>query len=57
MKRTSGYLVAIFLTKLNLKQKNVPIQILDVTMKNLPASIVVKDVLNNFSYIYRNPRN
>ena len=29
-------------------------QILDVTMKNLPASIVVKDVLNNFSYIYRN---
>ena len=23
-------------------------------MKNLPASIVVKDVLNNFSYIYRN---
>ena len=29
-------------------------QILNVTMKNLPASIVVKDVLNNFSYIYRN---
>ncbi|WP_448789397.1 ATP-binding protein [Bacteroides graminisolvens] len=29
-------------------------QILDVTLKNLPASIVVKDVLNNFSYIYRN---
>ncbi len=29
-------------------------QILDVTMKNLPASIVVEDVLNNFSYIYRN---
>lgn len=29
-------------------------QILDVTMKNLPASIVVKDVFNDFSYIYRN---
>nr|WP_320058402.1 ATP-binding protein [uncultured Bacteroides sp.] len=28
--------------------------IMDITMKNLPASIVVKDVNNGFKYIYRN---
>ncbi|WP_071146337.1 PAS domain-containing hybrid sensor histidine kinase/response regulator [Bacteroides ihuae] len=28
--------------------------IMDTTMKNLPASIVVKDVTNAFKYIYRN---
>lgn len=29
-------------------------QILDQTIENLPASIVVKDVLNDYRYIYRN---
>lgn len=28
--------------------------IMDITMKNLPASIVVKDVNNGFKYLYRN---
>lgn len=29
-------------------------RIMDITMKNLPASIVVKDIDNDFRYIYRN---
>lgn len=31
-------------------------RIMDTTMRNLPASIVVKDINDNFRYIYRNRR-